>query len=50
MELGQRVYEEREVATHIVHEEEEGSDTQGPDTGGYDLHQNSEDKGEPGLS
>ena len=47
--FGQRIHQERKIASDIVHQEEEGPDTDGPDAGGHDLHQDGEQEGEPGL-
>ena len=49
LQLGQGVYEEREVATHVVHEEEKCPDTDRSDAGGNNLDQDSEYQGKPGL-
>ena len=49
LQLGQRVYEERDVATDVVHEEEKCPDTERSDAGRHDLHQHSEHQGKPSL-
>ena len=47
--FGQRVYQDRDVAARVVHEEQEDAEDGGLDGGGDDLHQDDEQDPEPGL-
>ena len=49
-QLGEGVHQEGQVAAHIVHQEQECPDTDGPDAHRHNLNQDSEQQGKPGLS